>query len=146
MGEMTELSADELGRIFKKAPFINYLGLEPVSLGLGECETRLQVAEHHLQQDGYVHAGVMATMADHTAGAAAATMVRPGELVLSAEFKINMLRPALRGELQCRSTVLKPGARFCVVESEVRSVTPGHEAMVAKALVTIAVVPPPEEP
>jgi len=146
VGDMKEISTDELGRIFKQAPFIEYLGLEPVSLGLGECETRLRVAEHHLQQDGYVHAGVMATMADHTAGAAAATMVRPGELVLSAEFKINMLRPALRGELQCRSVVLKPGARFCVVESEVRSVNSEHSTMVAKALVTIAVVPPPEQP
>lgn len=37
-------------------------------------ETRLAVREDHRQQDGYVHAGVLATVGDHTAGAAGATL------------------------------------------------------------------------
>jgi len=38
---------------------------------------------------------VQATAADHTAGGAAGTLVRSNEMVLTAEFKINLLRPAL---------------------------------------------------
>ena len=143
MESATELTSDELQRIFKQAPFVDFIGMELVSLGQGECETRIRVRDHHFQQDRFVHAGVMAAMADHTAGAAAATMVRQDELVLSAEFKINMLRPAQQGELRCRSKVLKPGARLCVVESEVFGVAAGNDVMVAKAIVTIAVVPRP---
>ena len=45
-----------------------------------------------MQQDGFVHAGVQAAVADHTSGDAAATLLAVGKIVLSIEFKINLLR------------------------------------------------------
>ena len=66
-----------------------------------------------------MHAGVQATMADHTAGGAAATMIEPDHIVLTVEFKINLLRAAKGERLTCHSQVLKPGSRLIVVESEV---------------------------
>ncbi|MCH7696896.1 MAG: hypothetical protein IIB73_11530 [Proteobacteria bacterium] len=33
-------------------------------------------------------------MADHTAGGAAATLIEPGDIVLTAEFKINRFQDA----------------------------------------------------
>jgi uncharacterized protein (TIGR00369 family) len=126
--------------IFHKAPFITDLGLILADLGPGWCETVLPVAPKHLQQDGYVHAGVQATMADHTAGCAAGTLVRANEMVLTAEFKINLLRPALGNRLRCRATVLKPGKTLIVAESEVYVVRDGKEKLAAKATVTLAPV------
>jgi len=41
------------------------------SVADGECHSSLKIDQRHFQQDGFVHAGVQATMADHTAGAAA---------------------------------------------------------------------------
>lgn len=79
-------------------------------------------------------------MADHTAGCAAATLVRPNEMVLSAEFKINLLRPALGNRLRCRATVLKPGKTLIVAESEVYAVREGVEKLTAKATVTLVPV------
>jgi uncharacterized protein (TIGR00369 family) len=128
--------------IFEKAPFAADLGIVLSDLGPGWCETVLTVAPKHRQQDGYVHAGVQATMADHTAGGAAGTLVRAGELVLTAEYKINFLRPAVGERLRCRATVLKPGRTLIVAESEVYSVRDGEEKMVAKAMVTLAPVQP----
>ena len=55
----------------------------------------LEVGGRHLQQDTFIHAGVLATMADHTAGAAAGTLVDIEEIVLTAEFKVSLLRPAV---------------------------------------------------
>lgn len=126
--------------IFHKAPFIADLGLVLAELGPGWCETVLQVAPKHLQQDGYVHAGVQATMADHTAGCAAGTLVRANEMVLTAEFKINLLRPALGDRLRCRATVLKPGKTLIVAESEIYAIRDGVEKLAAKATVTLAPV------
>ncbi len=126
--------------IFRDAPFIADLGLVLSDLGPGWCETVLPVAPKHLQQDGYVHAGVQATVADHTAGCAAGTLVRANERVLSAEFKINLLRPALGERFRCRATVLKPGKTLIVAESEVYSVRGGVETLSAKATVTLAPV------
>ena len=47
----------------------------------GYFRSRVAIKEHHRQQDGFVHAGVLATMADHTAGYSAYTIV-PEELAL----------------------------------------------------------------
>ena len=126
--------------IFDRAPFIADLGLALSGIGAGWCETVLEVKPKHLQQDGYVHAGVQATMADHTAGCAGGTLVRANETVLTAEFKINLLRPAIGERLRCRAAVLKPGKTLIVAESEVHAVRDGKEKLVAKATVTLAAV------
>ncbi|MBI4209487.1 MAG: PaaI family thioesterase [Deltaproteobacteria bacterium] len=126
--------------IFERAAFVNDVGIELQGLGEGWCETSLKLLPKHLQQDNVVHAGVVATMADHTAGAAAGTLIQDDQIVLTAEFKINLLRPGRGGKLRCHSKVLKPGRMFTVVESDVFCNWDGEEKRVAKALVTLAVV------
>lgn len=129
-------------RVFKQAPFIQQLGLELLTAGNGECTTSLLLTEAHLQQDGFVHAGVQATVADHSAGTAASTLLRPGQIVLTAEFKINLLRPARGDTLVCKAKVLKAGASLSIVESEVFCGDGDGMVMTAKAMVTLAVVKP----
>ena len=143
---MTPAIPDEVNRIFASAPFIADLGIRLESAGPGTCTTVLPLERRHLQQDGYVHAGVQATIADHTAGAAAASLVKDGQSVLSAEFKINLLRAAKGERLICRAKVLKAGAQLTVVESEVFCAASGEERLVSKATVTLAVIPRRVEP
>ena len=90
---MNSLNRIEVERIFLSAPFTRDLGVRLESVAPGECRTSLVLGERHLQQDGFVHAGVQATVADTTAGAAAATLIAPDQYVLSAEFKINLFGP-----------------------------------------------------
>lgn len=137
---MSEPNAEEVQRLFAAAPFIADLGIRLVSIGSGECRTALRLAERHLQQDGFVHAGVHATIADHTAGAAAASLVGEGQYILSVEFKINMLRAAMGTELHCIARVLKAGRTLIVAESEVYCTADQGEKLVSKATVTLAVV------
>lgn len=131
---------ENIRHVFDAAPFISDLGIELDSVGQGTCITSLKLAERHLQQDGFVHAGVHATIADHSAGVAAATLLQENKLVLSVEFKINLLRAAKGERLICRAAVLKPGRRFSVVESEVFCLTDGVEKLVSKMTATIAYV------
>ena len=131
---------ENVRRIFETAPFVGDLGLLLSDLGSGWCESVLDVSAKHLQQDGYIHAGVQATVADHTAGGAGGTLVKEGETVLTVEFKINLLRPALGDRLRCRATVLKAGRTLIVTESEVFAAKDGNEKLAAKATVTLAVV------
>jgi len=131
---------EQVRAIFDRAPFIGDLGVQLSDLGPGWCESILAVAPKHLQQDGYIHAGVQATVADHTAGGAAGTLARPDDLVLSVEFKINLLRPALGDRLRCRATVLRQGKTITVAESEVFARKDGEEKLVSKATVTLALV------
>lgn len=140
MKKLHELPREELERVFGAAPFVAEIGIRLLTIGPGHCETELEVEPRHLQQNGFVHAGVLATMADHTAGAAAATMAEPDQSVLTIEFKINLLRAAKGNRLGCRAAVLKPGSRLMVVESEVFCDMAEASILVSKATATMAVV------
>jgi acyl-coenzyme A thioesterase PaaI-like protein len=59
---------------------------------------------------------------------------------LTAEFKINLLRPASGQKLRCVSRVLKPGRNLVVAESEVFSDSDDSAVLSAKAMVTLAVI------
>ena len=107
----------------------------------GVFETHFVIEPHHLQQDGFVHAGVIATMADHTAGYAAFTTVGPAFRILTIEFKINFFKPATGDSIVCRSRVVQGGKKIIVSESEVFACSDGLEKAVSKAMVTLMAVP-----
>ena len=126
-------------RIFDKANFIRDLGITVTGVGDGWCETSLSIAERHRQQHGYVHAGVVATMADHTAGGACRSASGERD-VITVEFKINFFRPATGDGLRCRAQVLRAGKSIIVAEAEVFSVESAGEKLVAKLTETCAVI------
>lgn len=131
---------------FLRAAFVNDLGIALMDCGPGWCEAGLALTPRHLQHTQVAHAGVITTLADHCAGAAAQSLAAPGEYVLTVEFKLNLLRPAPftgQGErLACRASVLKPGRAFHVVESEVFLQKGEARTLVAKLTATLAVVRP----
>lgn len=130
----------ETRRVFDNAAFIRALGVELLEFTPGYCTTRLPLQPEHRQQDGFVHAGVQATLADHTAGTAGATLTGPGERVMTAEFKINLLRAAAGEVLECEARVLRPGRNLIVAESDVFALNDDTRRLVARAMVTLAVV------
>jgi len=134
---------ERLGFIKKDAVqgFTRFCGLEVVSIEPGVCVTRVKLVDHHLQQDGFVHAGLIAMMADHTSGYSAFTLVPPDRRILTIEYKINFLKPAFGDYLECQGKVIKPGKHTLVCESEVFSVRDGKKELAAKAMLTMAAVP-----
>lgn len=131
--------SEELPRVqavFSLAPFIQEVGYELADAGPGWVETRLDVEPRHLQQHGYVHAGVITTMADHTAGGAASTVVQPGQSVLTSDLSIQLLRPGRGEELRCRGEVVKPGRSLVFTQADVWA----DEIHVARLHATMAVV------
>ena len=139
LASMNSAKAAKVRHIFDNAPFIREMGLELTSIKDSWCETHLVPDRRHQQQHGLIHAGVMATMGDHTAGCAARGKVGMDQDVLTVEFKINFLRPALADRLRCRSQVLRAGKTLVICESEVYAEKKSEEKLVAKATVTLAV-------
>lgn len=132
---------DVIQNAFREAAFLTDLGITLSDCGPGWCESTLQLAPRHLQHTGLVHAGVQSTIADHTAGTAAMTLLPAHEYVLTVEFKIHLLRPGKGESLRCRAQVLKPGKAFHVVEAEVFARDTGKETLVSKLTGTMAVLP-----
>ena len=131
----------EISRVFKQAPFIEDIGLELIEVSPGRCSTLLILEKRHQQQDGFVHAGVLTTVADHTAGTAGASLIAAGHYVLSTDIKVGLMRAARGARLHCRARVLKSGRRLIFTESEVFCEDERQEqALVVKAMVTLAVV------
>jgi len=117
--------------------FPSFCGFEVEQVDEGYFESRLKIRKEHNQQDGFVHAGVIATMADHTAGYSAYTLIPEDHRILTIEFKINYLRPAIGEEIVCRSKVINSGRKIIISESEIYSLNSGEEKLVSKAMVTL---------
>lgn len=128
-----------LKRFFASAPFMAELGVEPTAVSQGRVTTELVLRPEHLQHTGVVHAGVLASLADHSMGAAAQTMAPDGHWILTAEFKVNLLRGAKGERLVCEAWVLKPGRQLTFTEAEVRAIAGEQRTLVVKASGTMAV-------
>ncbi len=53
---------------FAATSFVGDLGIRPLDCGPGWVEAGLDILPRHAQQNGFIHAGVQATLADHAAG------------------------------------------------------------------------------
>ena len=138
-----EVTGERLAYLKKDAiqGFIKYIGLKPGALQPGKFVTRLKLEKRHLQQDGFAHAGILATMADHTAGYASYTLIPEDRRILTMEYKINYLRPAKGEFMECRARVIKPGKQVLVTEADVYAVNGKTRTLVARAMHTMASVP-----
>jgi uncharacterized protein (TIGR00369 family) len=136
------LSLDALRGFFAASPFLRELGVEPVAVAPGRVTAQLPVAERLFQHTGQVHAGAMATLADHSMGSAAQTLAPEGHWALTAELKTSQLRPGRGRRLVCEAWVVKPGRRLSFTEAEVWAETAdGARTLVMKASATMALVP-----
>lgn len=135
------IDLDTLRGFFASSPFMVDLGVEPTAVSSGRVTTQLVIQRKHQQHTGVVHAGVMASLADHTMGAAAQTMAPAGHWVLTAELKTSLLRGAAGERLVCEAQVLKPGRMLSFTEAEVWVEKDGERTLVMKASATMANAP-----
>jgi uncharacterized protein (TIGR00369 family) len=89
------------------------------------------------QQNGYIHAGIIAAIADSACGYAASTLMPAGSEVLSVEFKVNLLRPAAGEEFVAEAQVIKAGRTLTVTRCDVYAQAAGELKMVATMLATM---------
>ena len=137
--EISEKRADFLAKDYSRG-FIKYCRFEADDVRRGYFQSRVKIEDQHRQQDGFIHAGVMATIADHTAGYAGFTTVGEEIQILTVEFKVNFLKPAHGEAFVCRSKVIRGGNTIIISESEVFDIRKGEETLAAKAMVTLMAV------
>jgi uncharacterized protein (TIGR00369 family) len=123
-------------KVFAAAPFVSDLRMRLVEVGSDWLEAELPIAPRLRQQHGFVHAGVLTTLADHTAGGCASIVVDEAQSVLTADFSMHLLRPAAGDLLRCRASVVKSGRRLIVVQADVWD----GDSHCARYLGTMAVV------
>lgn len=80
---------------FARQRVMRPLGATMERVAPGEVEIRLPFRDDLVQQHGFLHAGVMTTVADSACGYSALSLMAPGEAVLTTEFKVNLLAPGV---------------------------------------------------
>ncbi len=130
--------ADE---VFSAQPFTRWMGAELIAAGAGHAEIGLAIADHHRQQHGFVHGGVLSYLADNALTFAGGLAL--GGDALTSEFKINYLRPARGNYLVARARSIGTGKRQAVCQCEILSKKEdGSEQLCALAQGTIISVAP----
>jgi uncharacterized protein (TIGR00369 family) len=130
-------SADRVRADAAKQEFLRLLGTELTHVAPGEVEFSLPYRNDLTQQHGFVHAGVITTLADVACGYAAFSLMPEGSEVLSVEFKVNLLRPAAGTRFIARARVLKSGQTLTVAQADVFAATADGEKQVATMLATM---------
>ncbi len=113
------------------------LGAEVVHVAAGEVDIALPFSERLTQQDGYLHAGVVAGVVDSACGYAALTTMDSDAEVLTVEFKINLLAPAAGERLVARGRVLRRGRTLTVCRGDALTFDDGQERHVATLTTTM---------
>jgi uncharacterized protein (TIGR00369 family) len=129
--------AEEVKKSFAAQSIMQLIGAELTLVEPGVVEISLPYRKDLTQQDGYLHAGIITTIADSAAGYAAFSIMPAGSGVLSVEFKVNLLRPAQGERFLARAEVLKPGKTLTVVRADVFGIQEAERTLIATMLGTM---------
>jgi uncharacterized protein (TIGR00369 family) len=129
--------AEEVRKSFAEQSIMQVISAELTRVEPGMVEISLPYRRDLTQQDGYLHAGIITTIADSAAGYAAYSLMSAGSGVLSVEFKVNLLRPAQGERFVARAEVIKPGKNLTVVRADVFGIQGTERTLVATLLGTM---------
>ena len=125
----------------KNNHFIKHLGLELIDVNQGEATLGLEIQQHHLQQNGFTHGGVTATLCDVATGIAAYTAVPEGKNVVTVDLKISYVNPSVARHIIAIGRVVKSGNFLVFCEGEVMDVLDdGSHKLVATCTSIMAAV------
>jgi uncharacterized protein (TIGR00369 family) len=125
---------------FARQGYMAAIGAELVHVESGEVDIALPFSDDLTQQDGYLHAGVVAGATDSACGYAALTRMDAAAEVLTVEFKINLLAPAAGERLVARGRVLRAGRTLTVCRGDAVTISDGLEKHVAALTATMIAV------
>jgi uncharacterized protein (TIGR00369 family) len=125
---------------FAAQKLMRTLRAELTKVALGEIDIEIPFSDELTQQNGFIHAGVITSIADSACGYAAYTLMAADESVLSVEFKVNLLAPAIGEKFSARAQVIKPGRTLTVCRADVFAINcgnKGEEKLIATMLATM---------
>jgi uncharacterized protein (TIGR00369 family) len=113
------------------------LGAEIVVVEPGKFEIRFPFKTALTQQNGFIHAGVIASVMDSACGYAAMSVYPDDHDILSVEFKVNLLSPIVGEMFAARAVVKRAGKSLIVCTADAFATQGGEEKLVATMLATM---------
>jgi uncharacterized protein (TIGR00369 family) len=131
---------DRIASSFGAQGLMATLGATLVLIADGEVHIALPFSKHLSQQHGYLHAGAITSIVDTACGYAALTKAPLNCEVVTAEFKINFMRPAIGNHFLAIGRVQSSGKLLTVSSGEVRAFSGTDTAYKVVALMQATIV------
>src|SRR5690349_16221509 len=105
-------------RSFAAQRVMETIGARLARVAPGEVDIELSFRDDLTQQNGFLHAGIVSTILDSACGYAAFTLMPADAQVLSIEFKVNLLAPAVGERVVARARVVRAGRTISVCTAD----------------------------
>jgi uncharacterized protein (TIGR00369 family) len=125
---------------FARQGLMETIGAKLLKVGPGEAQIELSYSKAITQQHGFVHAGIVSTIADNACGYAAYSLMPADSDILGVENKINFLAPAKGERFVGVGRVIKAGRTLAVCSGEVWAYNNGEKTLVAVMQSTLMTV------
>jgi uncharacterized protein (TIGR00369 family) len=116
---------------FAKQRLMRTIGAVVDDVAPGRVVLRLPFRDDLTQQNGYLHAGTIAALADSACGYAALSLMPADADVLSIEFKVNMLSPALGDAIVATGEVIRAGRTIMVCRADIHALSGDSRKLIA---------------
>jgi uncharacterized protein (TIGR00369 family) len=126
---------------FARQGLMETIGANLAKVAPGEARIELPYSKALTQQHGFVHAGIVSTLADNACGYAAYSLMPAESDILGVENKINFLAPAKGERFVGIGRVIRAGRTLAVCSGEVWAYNGGEKTLVAvmqSTLMTVA--------
>lgn len=118
-------------------PAAKHLGFDLGRVMPGDVEIIQPYRKELAQHDGYFQAGVLGSLADFAAGAAAGTLLPAGWVNMTIDYTVKILAPGNGERIVARGRVIKAGPLITVAAADVFSADGAAETLCATAFVTL---------
>ena len=122
---------------FGRQKAMGLIGASLARVEPGYVEIALPYRDDLTQQKGYVHGGILGMICDSACGYAAFSLMPSDCSLVTVEYKINILNPAV-GALVAKGRVVKPGRTLTVTCGEVYAEDGKHVATMQQTLLLLA--------
>ena len=103
---------------FGQQTFMAFLGAELTAVSPGNVTIEMPVTPDLSQQHGFVHAGATTAIVDSACGYATLSLLPAGSEVVTVEFKMNLLAPALGVKMIAHGRVVRLGRTLTVCQGD----------------------------
>jgi len=144
MADFTPRNPDYAQRVrdsFARQGFMETLGARLCDVQAGQVEIQVPYDVRLSQQHGFFHGGLVGTVADNAGAYAAFSLMKATDSVLTVEYKINLMAPALGDLLVARGQVVRSGRRVTISKSDVYTRHNGRETHCATMIGTFMTLP-----
>ena len=103
----------------RDSEFYRWAGVEVIDASPGVVEIAFEANPQHLNLQGLVHGGILATLADTAMGLAVRTALEPGRRHVTVQLGIEFLSPGRPGRITARGRSVKIGTQLGFAEADV---------------------------